>query len=106
MRKNIHGIEEEDLGYTMADVPSELNPLSILIEVAQHLEIIKTDLIQAKENEEEFANVLKSLKYGDNAEKHNKTLSILLQGYQRSTSENEDLKQRIENLEQEKFKLE
>ena len=65
----------------MADLPSDLSPLSILVEVSSHVENIKADLILAKEKEEEFASVLKALKYGDIAEKRNETLGILRKGY-------------------------
>lgn len=62
----------------MSDVPFNLSPLSILVEVSQHLEIIKNDLIIAKEKEEEYADVLKSIKYGYNVDKSSETLALML----------------------------
>lgn len=54
--------------------------------------------------EEEYAEVMKSIRYGDEVEKNRNTLALLLKAYQKQAAENDELRSKIEVLEQDKFK--
>eukprot|EP00347_Sterkiella_histriomuscorum_P018982 403343421 len=102
---NYGQFHSQDPGFTMSDVPFNLSPISVILEVTQHLENIKKDFIRAQEKEQEYAETLKSIKYGYYVEKSSETLALILSQYQKFAAENEELRSRLENLEHDKFKL-
>lgn len=85
-KNNIGEGEEEkdyDPGFTMSDVPFNLAPTSIIIEILEHLDNLKKDVVKAHEKETEYAETLKSIKYGYMVEKSSETLSLILSSYQK-----------------------
>ena len=80
----------------MKDVPETLSPLSILVEVCEQLDSLKSDLAEVRQNEEEYASVLKAIKHGDQIQKCSSTLSLLLTTTQEYASQNESMKAKIE----------
>jgi hypothetical protein len=58
-------ISDEE-GLTLDQVPKDtIRPLTILIEAISNLDNLRSDLQAARLREEEFANVLKSIKFSD-----------------------------------------
>ncbi|CDW79000.1 UNKNOWN [Stylonychia lemnae] len=106
MKGGVLGIQEEDLGFKIEDVPSNLSPLSVLLEVSQTLEQIKQDIMLSNQKEDEYANVLKSIKFGDYVEKSSETLALMLNKYQSFAQENDEIRQKLDTIQQEKFKVE
>ena len=72
----------------------------------EHLENLKKDVVKAHDKEVEYAETLKSIKYGYMVEKSSETLALLLNSYQKQAAENDDLRLKLEVVENSKFELE
>ena len=54
-------MDEEEPEFEMEDVPDNLDPTSILLEVANQIELLKDSLIPLKERDEELKTVIMKL---------------------------------------------
>ena len=92
----------------MPDLPENLKPLSLLIEVVHQLQSIKAETIKPLgEVEEEFLSVLRQIK-GNTLDKIftcSHSLELLLEKYSNYANNCEHLETRIAFLEKENFDL-
>lgn len=55
-------IIKEDREFSLANVPVDLNPLRVLLEAMESLELIKIDISRSQDTEQELLQMLRALK--------------------------------------------
>lgn len=90
---------------SLEELPQELKPISNLIEMVHYLEKMKLEWRPQSEAEAEFLQVLRQIKSSDKIFTCSHTLQLLTERYTQLSEDNDWLSTRVDQLENENFRL-
>ncbi|TNV82544.1 hypothetical protein FGO68_gene9665 [Halteria grandinella] len=99
-------ILKEDRDFTLEDISPSLNPLFVLIQAMENLELIKSDYQLAQEKEQEFSQFLKAFKHPQKIQSCSHSLDLVLNEFQSVLNSKVEMEEKIGKLQDEKAQLE